>query len=272
MFGAGAREVSAFMGILYIIDEFVPGYSWEGGLGAVSEAVAGSLGERVRTGATVVSSKQGPEGVTVEYLREGKLHRVKADAAVFATHHFITLRIAKDLTPAKAEAFRSMRYSSYLIVPLAFREKVWDRSFSLWNADTFLTDITFAGPQALEGGGEASGPGQVGTAYIPLGVEEGRTYLLNTTDEEIVARVKADLDKLLPGAAAKVREARVIRWGHAMPVMGPGFFKTLQPILEKPEGRYVFAGEDVQAPALEGAVISAHRAAGEARRILAKVK
>ncbi|MBI4248594.1 MAG: FAD-dependent oxidoreductase [Elusimicrobia bacterium] len=262
MFGAGAAHVSAFMGLFFMIDDFYDQFCWEGGLGLVSERLAEALGPRLRTGATVVSVRQSKKGASVEYLQEGRRRAVNARAVVFATHMMVVDRIAQDISAAKREAIQKVQYSAYAVVPISFRETVWDKSFALWSPDTVFTDITFP---------DVGGPdGQVGIAYMPLGMADGRKYLLAASDEQIIGRVKRDLDKIIPGASKKIREARVIRWGHAMPVMGPNYFRDIQPALERAEGRYFFSGEDLQSPSLDGVIYSSFEAAKNARAFLNK--
>lgn len=271
MFGANSKEVSAFLGLQYIMDMITPsGLSWPGGLGVLSETLAKELGPRVQTGAMVVSTRQTPGGVEVQYLKNGKLEKVRADAVVFATHMLITSRVAKDLSEEKLAAMAKIKYSSYVTVPLSFSEMVWDQGYSLWSTDSIFTDITFDAQNNSHFPGTEKMPGQVAVAYAPMGTaqHEGRYHLQETSDEKILAQVRKDLEKVLPGSVAKLKEARVIRWGHAMPAMGPDYFKDIQPVVAKPEGRYFFAGEDTQAPALEGAVYSGYFAARDARALL----
>jgi protoporphyrinogen oxidase len=263
MFGAGSADISAYMGLLYIMDMIKPsGYSWPGGLGFVSEALAKELGPDVETGALVVATKQTPDGVEINYVKDGAHRTVLADAVVFATHGLITQRIAKDLSEEKKAAMAKIKYSTYVTVSLSFREKVWEQGYSLWSADSYFTDITFASQNNSHFPGTDQMPGQIGVAYCPLGERhhDARYYLLDTDDAQIIDRVKADLEKVLPGSVAKLQDARVVRWGHAMPVMGPHYFRDIRPVIAKPENRYFFAGEDTQVPALEGAVYSAYYA------------
>jgi protoporphyrinogen/coproporphyrinogen III oxidase len=275
MFGAGAKNISAFMGLQYIMDMMSPmGYSWPGGLGVATEALAKELGPKVVTGALVVSTRQSPEGVLVTFKKDGKLQSVQADAVVFATHSLVTQRVAKDLSDDKMAAMAKIKYSTYVTVPLSFREKVWETSYSIWSLDSIFTDVTFAAQNNSHFPGTDKMPGQVAVAYLPMGEYDhaARRRLLATTDEQIIARVKTDLEKVLPGSVAKLADARVIRWGHAMPLLGPNYFRDIQPVIAKPEKRYFFAGEDTQAPALEGAVYSGYYAARDARAFLGAPK
>lgn len=270
MFGAGAADVSALMGLLYSEDMVEkPGMSWPGGLGALSEALHEELGARVSTGALVVSARQDGDGVLVGFVKDGKHHEVRADAVVFATHMMITKRIAQDLSPEKRRVMDKIRYSAYVTVALSFSEKVWSESYSLWSADSVFTDLTFASQNNSDFPGTETMPGQIAVAYLPLGAQ-GRKRLESSSDAAILAGVKRDLEKLLPGSTAKLKEARVIRWGHAMPIMGPNYYRDIQPALARPEKRYFFAGEDVQAPALEGAIISGFDAAQDVKTFLAR--
>lgn len=272
MFGAGAGDVSALMGLLYSEDMVEkPGMSWPGGLGALSEALHEELGPRVSTGSLVVSARQDEKGAVVEFLKDGRRQEVRADAVIFATHMMVTKRVARDLSPEKRKVMEKVRYSAYVTVALSFSEKVWTQSYSLWSPDSVFTDLTFASQNNSDfpGTGTEAMPGQIAVAYLPLGAQ-GRKRLESSSDAAILAGVKRDLEKLLPGSTAKLKEARVIRWGHAMPIMGPHYYRDIQPVLARPEKRYFFAGEDVQAPALEGAIISGFDAARDVRAFLAR--
>src|SRR6185369_14831744 len=84
MFGVSGEFVSAAAGFLYFSSETQPSYTWEGGLGAASEALAGALGPAVSTGSFVWRVSQSDTGVTVDFRRDGRDHRAQARTAVIA--------------------------------------------------------------------------------------------------------------------------------------------------------------------------------------------
>lgn len=269
VFGAGAKDYSAALGLFYMADEIGDSYNWEGGLGEVAEALERKLGRAVRTGALVEEVVPGNESVRVVYSRAGKRFELSAEAVVVAVPSFVAKRIVKGLSARKAEALGKVRYSSYAVMPMRFKKRVYEGSFVLWTPGAVFVDMTFPGGERLDGP-KPTHEGQLGEAYLALGAA-GRGWLLAAPDSEIKDKVLADLEKVLPGASKEVADWRIVRWGHAMPLMGPGYLTQVQPVLRESEGRLFFAGVDTQIPAIEGAMISGFLAADQARKHLERL-
>jgi protoporphyrinogen oxidase len=104
--------------------------------------------------------------------------------------------------------------------------------------------------------------------YWPMGSNEARRKLLATSDEELIKTAFHDMDTMLPGASTLAEAKRVIRWGHAMPILFPGYLTKVEPELRRPEGRLFFAGVDTQAPAIEGAMYAGYEAAQAASKLV----
>lgn len=263
VFGVSGEFVSAAAGLYYFSSELEPSYTWEGGLGAASEALSKALGPAVSTGTFVWNVAQDSGGVQVDFRRDGRDYEVKAKAAVIAVPSLVARRIISDLSDEKRQAMSQVRYSSYMVAPMRISPVAWDQSFVLWTPDRFFTDLTFPVPAATPAAED-----QVLVAYAPMGESEGRRVLINASDEELLSKVVADLGRVLPQAPSGIKEARVIRWGHAMPILYPGYLSKVRPVLAAPQDRYFFAGVDTQVPAFEGAVYSGLLAADSARKLL----
>ncbi len=266
VFGDGARSVSAYAGILYQASERDTSYTFEGGMGDLPDALHKRLGRRVRTGAFVWNVREIPDGVEVDFTRHGKDYRARAKVAVMAVSSLIARRIAPGLSDEKRQALSQVRYSSYVLVPMRLKRTIWADSFVLWNPKAFFMDLTLprADNEPLK---RTPGRGQVLVAYAPLGAE-GRPFVLKATDAEIISRTFKDFDLMFPGASQQVREARVVRWGHAMPLPYAGYLTKVRPRVARPEGRILFAGVDTQVPAMEGAISSALIASRQAEALL----
>ena len=262
MFGVSGEFVSAAAGLYYFSSELEPSYTWEGGLGAATEALSTSLGPSVSTGCFVWRVAQDDQGVEVDYRRADVDYRVRAKAAVIAVPSLIARRIVTNLSDEKRQAMAAVRYSSYMLAPMHIKPVQWDQSFVLWAPGRIFTDLTFPVPSPQDG------DEQVLVAYAPMGESEGRRTLLNASDRELMDKVVSDLSGVLPKAPSAITEASIIRWGHAMPVLYPGYLSKVRPVLAKPEGRYFFAGVDTQIPTFEGAAYSGLLAADEARHYL----
>lgn len=269
IFGAGAKEYSAFFGLMYMASELVDSYSWPGGLGEVAEALAKNLGNAVQTGALVEQVLPSKDFVRVIFRRGDNRFEVRAKTVILAVPSFISRRITAGLSEKKQKALAAVRYSAYTNVAMQFKTPVFKDAFVLWTPEMIFADLTFPGGERLESPSSApAAAGQVAQASMPMGSEKGRRWLLPRSDDEIRKLVLRDLEKTLPGASAQLEELNIVRWGHAMPIMGPGYLSKIQGALRQPEGRLFFAGVDTQSPAIEGALHSGFQAAGQARKFL----
>lgn len=266
VFGAGAKDYSAALGMLYLGEEDVDAFSWPGGLGEIGDKMAEALGPALRTGAFVHEISQDADGVRVVYAQDGRRRELRAKSAVVAVPSMVGLRIIKGLSKEKRAAMEKVRYSAYTTAALRFRKPVYKDSFVLWAPGLSFMDITFSGGERLEDFADAA-EGQVAVAYLPVG-PASRRKLLGSSDKAIEAAIRADLEKVLPGAGKELEEVHIVRWGHAMPIMGPGYLTKIQPLLRQPEGRLFFAGVDLEVPAVEGAMFSGIAAADGARELV----
>ncbi|MBI4387222.1 MAG: FAD-dependent oxidoreductase [Elusimicrobia bacterium] len=265
VFGVSAREISAAVGVLFMASETEPAYAWPGGLGTLSETLARALGTRVRTDAFVWNVAQNIREATVTFQHDSRDRQVRARAVILAAPSLMLRRIIPEISQEKMDALAKARYASYALVPMHVKQILWKDAMILWTPGRVFTDIKLPLPSknALK-----TAEDQVLVASIPMGESEGRQELLKTSDASIVAKVLADLDTVFRSGSLSVAEARVVRWGHAMPISYPGYLTQVRPILARTEGRFFFAGVDTQLPAVEGALISGLRAAAGARRFL----
>lgn len=270
LFGVEAREVSALAGLVFFAADFGASgnITWDGGPGVISEKLARRLGDRLKLGALVTAVRPDDDGVTVEYESAGQKRLARAKTAVIAVPSFVAKRVISPLPVWKEEALSSVRYSAYAVAIVGLDKRLYHQSFDLWSdSATVFTDL-----EPLDWGRRPdSGPGtpaQILEAFVPLGQDDGRRRLLAAQDDKIAASVADGLERLLPGAKAALLGVRVIRWGHAMPIDYPGYLTRQRAALERPAGRLVFAGVDTEMPCIEGAIVSAFRAAKQARELV----
>ncbi|MBI3554244.1 MAG: FAD-dependent oxidoreductase [Elusimicrobia bacterium] len=269
VFGIGAKDVNAAVGMLYMCSETTPSYSWAGGLGEIAAAETKELGAKVRTGAMVEAVSQTKDAALVRYRQGGKLHELKAKTVIMALPSFIGRRLVAGLSQKKLAAMKRVHYSVYVVIPVEFKKPIYQESFVLWAPKMSISDLTFASGDRLEGEAPKAA-GQMAEIYLPMGGTEGRKKLLAMSDDDILKLAFTDMDKVLPDARSQVEKTVVVRWGHAMPIVFPGYLTTVEPELRRPEGRVFFAGVDTQAPAIEGAMYAGYEAAQAASKYLSK--
>lgn len=267
IFGSGAADVSALQGVNALGAQYGPTASFEGGLGAIAQAVSRELGPRLLTGARVERVTQEEDGVSISYLRAGRRETVRARAAVLAVDAPALLTIVDDLPEPRRRDLEAVRYSAYALVVLALKEPLPMATMSLWSLGTFFTDISLPGIAQTARPAGPGEPAQLILAAVPLGA--GRQGALDAmSDRLIVKNIVKDAVKIFPDLPHKLLGSRVIRWRHAMPVVGPGYLTGPRARLARPEGRLFFAGQETEMPYSEGAIVSGERAALEARASL----
>ena len=203
---------------------------------------------RMRLSSTVVSvSHEGEpgaaKGVVVTYLREGKLYKVRAKAAILCSQQHANRHICRDISPEYREAMNTFHHAPMLTVNIALRnwkfmEKLgitaarWFEGFGWWVSLRRNLEIPGQVTQPLD----PSKP-VVLTMYNPfvlpgLPLAEqctmARMQLFNMSYAQIESAVREQFTKMFGDAGfdAKRDIAGIItnRWGHAYIVDPPGFF------------------------------------------------
>ena len=230
---------------------------------------------RVRLAATAVSVKHAGDGrksdsITIIYLRDGKLYRIRARSAVMAGGGWTTKHIVRDLPDSHQQAYKQFYRSPCLMANVAVRN---------WR---FLYKMGMSGCRWFEGFGNymdvrkfavtsdenvSIGPDsptvltlKVLFSYPGYSTEEqgnrGRREMLNTSFAQYERRIRDQFSDMFAagGFDAQRDIAGIIlnRWGHAYLSPQPGFFfgKNGKPaprevLRSAPFGRIAFANTDL---------------------------
>jgi spermidine dehydrogenase len=230
---------------------------------------------RIRLGSTVLSVEhQGDpskaEWLSIAYLKDGKVYRLKARAAVMAGGSWTTKHIVKNLPESHAKAYAQFYRSPCLMANVAVRN---------WN---FLYRLGISGCRWFEGVGNYMEVRKLATtgieqptigpdspivltlkvlySYPGYSTEDqghrGRGEMLSTSFVEYERRIREQFTAMFAasGFAAQRDIAGIIlnRWGHAYLSPQPGFFfgkngapAPRQVLREAPFGRIAFANTDL---------------------------
>jgi hypothetical protein len=184
--------------------------------------------QRIVLNASVYEAKVNGERVIVRYMKDGQAHAVSAKAVVVAAPKYIAKFIIPDLSFEQAGAMGRMRYAPYLVYNLCFDRVVYNQAYDNWvvGAKNF-TDFIPADYVTHADGGDLN-RGQVITVYAPQ-LESARTELLD--DAKVMKKARAavaELGRLFPGWMDHLREVRIFRRGHPMPMSSPGIYTSAQ--------------------------------------------
>jgi spermidine dehydrogenase len=249
---------------------------------------------RVRLSSTVLDVRHDgtPNQATtlsIFYVKEGKLYRIKARSAVMAGGSWTTKHIVNDLPESHRTAYSQFYRSACMMVNVAVKN---------WR---FLYDKGMSGCRWFEGIGNymeirklaltgSESPTitpdspvvltlKILYSYPGLSTEDqgirGRNEMLRTSFREYETRIRDQFSQMFssPGFDAKRDIAGIIlnRWGHAYLSPQPGFFFGLngkpaprQVLRDAPFGRITFANTDL-AGAMDHrfSILEAKRAVGQ---------
>lgn len=268
----GANNLSALAGLSVLEDVVIPSYLLEGGNPALTRAIANSIKQktpqRMVTDAFVWNVTLKDDGASVVYQdKAGNLHRVNCKHAIIAVSPMIATRMVNLKVPEKAQMY-AIRYGSYLVGNFILSKKVFNSSFDNWLPSKYsFPDITIANTAYDLNGHYRKEMGQVLTVYQPyLAGSEGRSLLLEGDRDKFSLQLRKQLAGILGKEFdASLETVQLTRWGHAMAVTGPDYFKRMKKILAAQTNSYSFAHSSYHGlPAAESAIrggrISAQRA------------
>jgi hypothetical protein len=146
-----------------------------------------------------------------------------------AVPKFMARRLVEGLPEAQSAAMGAMRYAPYLMVNLCFERAVWSRAYDNYPVGArAFTDFI---PADFVRVGREGKPGrrQVITVYCPLDGSERQSLLDDSATLARAEAAAAEFCSMVPDAEQSLREVRVFRRGHAMPMAVPGGLTRLQP-------------------------------------------
>lgn len=299
-FGAGMQDISAAGGWNFLAAEEYGRWVFPGGNSYMARALWNRLRilehnvppqcrpRHLRGRCRVIDVRLAGQGVQVTYLDSAaKLRSILARQVVMAGSKHICKYILHDLEHVDREKFEAMQHIStaaYVVVNVLLDAPI-QRDFY----DVFLLqDEMFP----MDGGAFSNRsqvvdmlnghfarrenvPRSVLTLYWPLPWFAARfTLLLNEPWRDYAERLAPQLRRmlsLLDVPESAVRQIRMSRWGHAMPIHVPGLIVNgiVDQLIRPIEERIWFVNQDNWAlPAVENSLLDAERVAREISRRL----
>jgi len=235
-----------------------------GGSAIFTDALAATLGDRVRTGARVTRVQIGTDGVRVE-VAGGET--IDARAAVVATPAYVTRDIVTPLPDDTAAALAAIPYGPFVVCAVLTNEtgpQPWDDLYAIATprrAFSMLMNTT----NVRRTGEMSRAPGGAFMAWA--GANFARRFE-GLDDNAVRDAFLADLHEVLPGTRGIVEEAVIHRWERGLPYPRVGRSK-LQPALTRDLAPVFLAGDYLGTWYTETSVSTGLAAAAGAREALA---
>lgn len=265
--------LSALSGISTLEDLVIPSYLLEGGNPALARALSTSLKksapQNLVTNAFVWSASMTDDGASVVYQsRDGAMHRVSCKHVILAIPPMVASRVLSNIRVADKAQMYSFRYGSYLVGNFILKKKVFNSGYDNWLPSNFsFPDITNANTAYDLNGHYTKDMGQILTVYQPYAPgSEGRSVLFEGNRDKFSIELRRQLTKVLGSEFEKSLETiSLARYGHAMTVTSPDYFRKMSKLLSGQTDHYSLAhssyhGLPSAESAVSGARISANRA------------
>lgn len=222
------------------------------GNGWIVKALAGRLGHRLLSGATVFRLAQGRQGAEADVwlAAENRAMRIQAERVIWSSPLFLLPHVAEGLPPAVASAARAGSYAPWLVANLTLDALPADGAGATLAWDNVLyggagLGYVVATHQRLE---MEPGP-SVLTYYRALADMEpaaARRQLLGASREHWAGAILAELGRAHADLPRLTRRLDVFRHGHAMIRPLPGVITAAgRAALAQGWGRVQFAHADV---------------------------
>ncbi|MBI2877651.1 MAG: FAD-dependent oxidoreductase [Candidatus Tectomicrobia bacterium] len=279
-FGApSSEEISAFAGISFYASEFGDRYAFPGGNAQAAEFLRDAIDragqDRIVPGATVVRVERKRDGVLVTYVdRDGRPAAVEARAVVMAAPKYITRHLVQGLPQDQLEAMGELRYGSYLVGNVLCSAPITEAAYDTWTDTAPFTDFIVAdwvtrGSAPSKAPSDRGAKRQVLTVYYPMGYQHD-LLLADGAYNRYRSRIVEHLEILYPGAASKIEEVYLYRWGHTLCHGRPGWYTRKAALASRPLERIFFAHSDNQGfPAFESALAEGISTAEQAASAIA---
>jgi oxygen-dependent protoporphyrinogen oxidase len=238
--------------------------SFAGGVQTLIDALAATLGPRLRTGVRVVALRDAvgrPGGGAVVELADGEA--LEVDAVVLATPAHVAADLLAPDVPDGAAALAAIRYVDVAVVALGFDRIDVARPLDgfgflaprgegvrslgvLWSSSTFP---------------DQAPPGKVALRAIAGGALDPGFVALS--DEDALTAVRRDLERTM-GVVADPESVKIVRWPRGIPQFGLGHRErvaTARAALAARRPNVVLAGNYLDGVGLNDVVRSARAAA-----------
>ncbi len=290
VFGAGLGQISALSFIPEIGFQFEPSvsdqeendsdqneanravekesgaFTFNNGLSELSEAIAKKLGNNARLDCDVTNVKSKENFFEIYYTdKTGWEHSIEADAVIIATPAPVALAIGKGvLNDEQKKILETINYCSCTTVALFCSSPIFDKSFNLGVGNGFLfTDLYDSSwVQRAYDADLNKVQERALCAYIP-GCRREDDPLKGLSDNDLVKKIIADLEKIFPGAGSKVVGHDVQRMELAYPIMRSGAYESLARLNDINQGKVLLTGDYMIYPTLEAAAESGYLAANK---------
>jgi len=247
--------------------------SFPGGLGRINLTLAEKIETtkpgRILTNAFAYSVRHDSDGrVLATYWHDGKIHTVRAKAAIINAEGGVAREILKDMPSELKKAMDGMRHISYPVSHFCFREPIYQGGYRVG----VMNCPTIRAVTAQDWFSRSKGPERpnILSVFRMLRLDEADIPKEKDAMAEAVAETLGQLDLHFPGTMEKLEAIQVWLRTRNFCVPYPGYITEVFPKLGKPYGNIFFANAEYLYPIshFPEAVVAGATAAENVERLL----
>lgn len=274
------NQVSALSGLYLVEDLSSSNYVFKGGNTAITKGLLSKLrangGEsRLAPGAFVWKVELTDSGAKVMYTgKDGQPHTVACKHVIVTTPPLVAWRQVKNMPDKMRANLMQFKYGSYLVANCLLDKRIFTGAYDNWLGSPYtIADITLADTPYVRSGSHRPQMGSVLTIYQPWEPgSAGRSLLMIGDRQKFAKSIRDQLAPLISQLDNHLEEIVLSRWGHAMPVAGPGYYARLLKICDAQTGNLTLAHSSTQGmPSAEAAIRAGRFAAQRAKAASARV-
>lgn len=289
--GSSISEISAAAGLNQYVGELGKVYVTPGGNSAVAERLLQLIRQEnpagnFRPGSVVVDVQRVADGVLIAYEdHTGTLRSIHAKAVIMSCPKFVVKHVLNGIEPSRLAAISKMRYTPYLVANVLIEGPVKNSFYDLFllgDGKVAFNDIAGSAEQQKVTDvvlGTYARPDKdrtILTLYrsLPFTAGRGLIYAPDSYEKyrlEFEHQVNQEILPLIGISKDRVKEVRLSRWGHPMPVPVRGLISdgTIDELRRPFAERVFFVEQDNWIlPCLETAAQEALNWAPEVEKIL----
>ncbi|MFQ9868966.1 MAG: FAD-dependent oxidoreductase [Bilophila wadsworthia] len=208
-----------------------------GGAATLPQAIAHTLGDKVKLGAEVLEVIQHRDHVEVTYKSDGKEATEQARHAAITTPAAITHRITKPRSPVH-DALGKIQYGHYVSGAFLTNEtgrRPWDSVYAYCTPQRSF-NIAFNMSNLVR---TMESERQPGSSFMVFSPAKLARDLINLPDEKVLEIYRKDLEEVFPGLARRGAERPKFHLGSPTASRA----QQLQPLLMRTPRRIYLAGD-----------------------------
>jgi protoporphyrinogen oxidase len=218
--------------------------TFQSGVGALPEALAGRLQVELGARVTQVSFQKDGTGAKVTYIQDGAVHSLSANIVIVAVPGNQVLPLIDSPAPPWRDFFPRVHYSTGALHYHTCQTDYQPPVKGVFIPRTLKLPINSMGFEQYRDG-----------RWLMLSDPSVYLFNMNESDDALIERAVGVMETIFPALKGCFTAHRIFRWTEKVPTFRPGYLQALSDFWADPqEGPVYFCGDYFAGPSTGGAL------------------